>query len=119
MRSEPGQGCGVPLQERGLNASALAGVMNFKSCWDLVGVSISRYFHLDFPGKERPMIRNPLSFASGSCLLLGGMFLLALHGSLVGTSVAFGAGMIVGMTLATGAAILIIRIVIDRQQEKK
>ncbi|WP_079211111.1 hypothetical protein [Brucella pituitosa] len=65
------------------------------------------------------MIRNPVSFVSGTCFLLVGMFMLALHGTLVGTSEAFGIGLIVGTTLATGAAILIINTVMDGHQERK
>ncbi len=65
------------------------------------------------------MMRNPVSFVSGTCFLLVGMFMLALHGTLVGTSETFGIGVIVGMALATGAAILVIRTVMDGDQEQK
>ena len=97
----------------------LVGAINFKTSGNLVGVSISGYFLLDFLDKEDVMIRNPLSFVLGSCLLLVGMFLLALHGTLVGTRAPFGIGMLVGMSLASGAAILLIGTMMDRQQEKE
>ncbi len=64
------------------------------------------------------MSKNSVSFVSGVCLFVIGILMLGIHGRMTTTSDDFGTGVIVGLTLGVGAAILIMRVLDTRDEEQ-